>query len=135
MLCDQIPVVRRFTGGGTVVVDPSTIFVTFICNKDAVAGLQPYPQPIMSWTGALYNKVFQGIGDFHLRENGNCTLHNTSSIGRELRLYDITSGYSNLIFFFFFPDDLIGMCYFNCISFMRISKIRKYFLFSIALIG
>uniref|UniRef100_A0A7N2LXG4 BPL/LPL catalytic domain-containing protein n=1 Tax=Quercus lobata TaxID=97700 RepID=A0A7N2LXG4_QUELO len=69
VLCDQIPVVRRFTGGGTVVVDPSTIFVTFICNKDAVAGLQPYPQPIMSWTGALYNKVFQGIGDFHLREN------------------------------------------------------------------
>ncbi|KAF3973614.1 hypothetical protein CMV_002984 [Castanea mollissima] len=69
VLCDQIPVVRRFTGGGTVVVDPNTIFVTFICNKDAVAGLQPYPQPIMSWTGALYNKVFQGIGDFHLRGN------------------------------------------------------------------
>ncbi|XP_030923002.1 uncharacterized protein LOC115949875 [Quercus lobata] len=80
VLCDQIPVVRRFTGGGTVVVDPSTIFVTFICNKDAVAGLQPYPQPIMSWTGALYNKVFQGIGDFHLRENGNCTLHNTNYV-------------------------------------------------------
>ncbi|KAK7852803.1 hypothetical protein CFP56_038011 [Quercus suber] len=70
VLCDQIPVVRRFTGRGTVVVDPNTIFVTFICNKDAVAGLQPYPQPIMSWTSALYNQVFQGIGDFHLRENG-----------------------------------------------------------------
>ncbi|KAK7821803.1 hypothetical protein CFP56_037270, partial [Quercus suber] len=53
VLCDQIPVVRRFTGRGTVVVDPNTIFVTFICNKDAVAGLQPYPQPIMSWTSAL----------------------------------------------------------------------------------
>ena len=101
MLFDQIPVVRRFTGGGTVVVDPNTIFVTFICNKDAVAGLQPYPQPIMSWTSALYNKVFQGIGDFHLRENGNCTLHNTSSIGIELWLYGITSGYSNLIVLFF----------------------------------
>lgn len=69
VLCDQIPVVRRFSGGGTVLVDPGTIFVTFICNKDAVAGLQPYPQPIMSWSGALYKKVFQGIGDFHLREN------------------------------------------------------------------
>ena len=101
VLCDQIPVVRRFTGGGTVLVDPGTIFVTFICNKDAVAGVQPYPQPIMSWSGTLYNKVFQGIGDFHLRENGNCTLHNTSSIGRELWLYGITSGYSNLIVLFF----------------------------------
>lgn len=69
VLCDQIPVIRRFSGGGTVVVDPGTIFVTYICNKDAVVGLQPYPQPIMSWSGLLYNRVFQGIGDFHLREN------------------------------------------------------------------
>ncbi|KAE8124018.1 hypothetical protein FH972_018930 [Carpinus fangiana] len=76
VLCDQIPVIRRFTGGGTVVVDPGTVFVTFICNKDAVADLQPYPKPIMSWSSLLYNKVFRGIGDFHLRENdyvfGNC---------------------------------------------------------------
>ncbi|KAB1216722.1 hypothetical protein CJ030_MR4G003853 [Morella rubra] len=69
VLCDHIPVIRRFTGGGTVIVDPSTIFVTFICNKDAVPGLQPYPRPIMSWSEQIYNKVFQGIGDFHLREN------------------------------------------------------------------
>ena len=118
VLCDQIPVVRRFTGGGTVVVDPITIFVTFICNKDAVAGLQPYPQPIMSWTGALYNKVFQGIGDFHLRENGNCTLHNTSPIGRELWLYGITSGYSNLIVLFFwwsYWDALFELHFLLCV--------------------
>jgi lipoate-protein ligase A len=72
VLCDQIPVIRRFTGGGTVVVDPGTVFVTFICNKDAVADLQPYPKPIMSWSSLLYNKVFRGIEDFHLRENGTC---------------------------------------------------------------
>ncbi|KAG2679286.1 hypothetical protein I3760_11G044700 [Carya illinoinensis] len=69
VLCDQIPVIRRFTGGGTVLVDPGTVFVTFICNKDTVPGLQPYPRPLMSWSGQLYNKVFQGIGDFNLREN------------------------------------------------------------------
>lgn len=68
VLEDQIPVIRRFTGGGTVIVDHNTVFVTFICNKDAVAGLKPFPQPIMSWSGLLYNKVFQGT-DFHLREN------------------------------------------------------------------
>nr|XP_048323193.1 uncharacterized protein LOC107419235 [Ziziphus jujuba var. spinosa] len=76
VLQDEIPVIRRFTGGGTVVVDSGTIFVTLICNKDAVAGLQPYPRPIMSWSGHVYSRVFQGIGDFHLRENdyvfGNC---------------------------------------------------------------
>lgn len=69
VLQDQVPVIRRFTGGGTVIVDAGTIFVTFICNKSAIDGLQPYPRPIMSWTGKLYEKVFQTCGGFHLREN------------------------------------------------------------------
>ncbi|GLU12388.1 hypothetical protein SLE2022_290730 [Rubroshorea leprosula] len=69
VLRDQVPVIRRFTGGGTVIVDQSTVFVTFICGKDAVPGLQLYPRSIMSWSSLLYNKVFQGTGDFHLREN------------------------------------------------------------------
>ncbi|KAB2073308.1 hypothetical protein ES319_A07G073900v1 [Gossypium barbadense] len=69
VLDDQVPVIRRFTGGGTVIVDHGTVFVTFICNKEAVPNLQPYPRPIMSWSSSLYGKVFQGIGDFHLREN------------------------------------------------------------------
>ncbi|KAK6249988.1 hypothetical protein SCA6_003993 [Theobroma cacao] len=69
VLRDQVPVIRRFTGGGTVIVDCGTIFATFICNKEAVPDLQPYPRPIMSWSSLLYGKVFQGIGDFHLREN------------------------------------------------------------------
>ncbi|KVI07444.1 putative lipoate-protein ligase A [Cynara cardunculus var. scolymus] len=69
VLEDKIPVIRRFTGGGTVIVDHGTIFVSFICNKDAVADVQPYPRPIMSWSSLLYHKVFQGIADFRLREN------------------------------------------------------------------
>ncbi|CBI15212.3 hypothetical protein VitviT2T_026169 [Vitis vinifera] len=69
VLNDRIPVIRRYTGGGTVVVDCGTVFVTFICNKDAVPGLQPYPQPIMSWSSLLYALVFRGFGDFSLREN------------------------------------------------------------------
>ncbi|PON56795.1 Biotinyl protein ligase (BPL) and lipoyl protein ligase (LPL), catalytic domain containing protein [Trema orientale] len=69
VLRDGIPVIRRFTGGGTVIVDSGTVFVTLICNKEAVTGLQPYPRPIMFWSGLFYAKVFHGIGDFHLREN------------------------------------------------------------------
>lgn len=69
VLNDRIPVIRRYTGGGTVVVDCGTVFVTFICNKDAVPGLQPYPRPIMSWSSLLYALVFRGFGDFSLREN------------------------------------------------------------------
>lgn len=69
VLRDSIPVIRRFTGGGTVIVDDGTIFVTLICNKVAIPGLQPYPRPIMSWTGDLYDEVLREYGDFRLREN------------------------------------------------------------------
>ncbi|KAA8521152.1 hypothetical protein F0562_011843 [Nyssa sinensis] len=61
VLQDQIPVIRRFTGGGTVIVDHGTIFISLICNKDAVPGVLPYPRSIMSWSSLLYNEVFQGI--------------------------------------------------------------------------
>ena len=70
VLRDHIPVIRRFTGGGTVIVDQGTIFVTLICNKDAVSNVQPFPRSIMSWSGLLYSEVFKGLADFHLRENG-----------------------------------------------------------------
>lgn len=69
VLQDKIPVVKRFSGGGTVIVDRQTVFITFICNTDALPSVQPYPRPIMSWSGQLYSKVFQGVGDFSLREN------------------------------------------------------------------
>lgn len=71
VLQDKIPVIKRFTGGGTVIVDQGTVFVSLICNKDAVPGVQPYPQPIMAWSSLFYDEVFHGAGDFKLRENGN----------------------------------------------------------------
>ncbi|KAL2329958.1 hypothetical protein Fmac_017539 [Flemingia macrophylla] len=40
-----------------------------MCNKDAVSNVQPFPRSIMKWSGLLYNKVFEGIADFHLLEN------------------------------------------------------------------
>ncbi|KAM0893750.1 hypothetical protein ACQ4PT_024913 [Festuca glaucescens] len=75
VLQDRVPVIRRFSGGGTVIVDQGTVFVTFICNKTAVAGLQPFPRDIMTWTGQLYGKVFRGNGEFHLRENDYAFSH------------------------------------------------------------
>ena len=54
---DGIPLIRRFTGGGTVIVDQSTIFNSFIMNADE-AQTQPYPRNIMSWTESIYRPVF-----------------------------------------------------------------------------
>lgn len=67
---DGIPVIKRFTGGGTVIVDKSTLFVSLICNKDDVPSVQPYPRSVMAWSGSLYGEVFEGVDGFHLRENG-----------------------------------------------------------------
>ena len=87
MLRDLIPVIRRFTGGGTVIVDSGTIFTMLICNKD-VPGVQPYPHPVMSWTGQLHGEVFHGFRDFHLRENGMWHGYHSLRYGYLLLSYD-----------------------------------------------
>lgn len=60
------PIIKRFSGGGTVVVDNHTLFVTFIFQKDIFA-FPAYPEKIMKWTESIYKNVFPS--DFSLREN------------------------------------------------------------------
>ncbi len=62
-----IPVIRRFSGGGTVLIDPKTIFSTFICNAN-VLPVAPYPVSIMKWTEEFYRPVFSS-DHFQMREN------------------------------------------------------------------
>ena len=38
---DNLQVIRRFTGGGTVVVDHSTVFASFVLNVNPLEYLQP----------------------------------------------------------------------------------------------
>lgn len=61
-----IPLIRRFSGGGTVVIDENTLFITLICRSDALA-ISPFPRSIMQWTGKhLYAPL---IPSFQLEEN------------------------------------------------------------------
>lgn len=62
-----IPLIRRFSGGGTVVVDEETLFVTFICKADDIP-IQPFPHSILQWTERFYQPVFSPH-PFELREN------------------------------------------------------------------
>jgi len=62
-------VIRRFTGGGTVVVDQDTIFSTLIFQGAALPHVECYPQPIMAWTESFYSHAFSAVPGFRQREN------------------------------------------------------------------
>ncbi len=64
---DQIPVIRRFSGGGTVIVDEETLFITFIFSKSAI-DILPFPEPILRWSADLYQEAWN-IPGFGLLEN------------------------------------------------------------------
>ena len=52
-MIDDIPLIRRFSGGGTVIVDDSTLFATFVLN-DKDINTKPYPREIMDWTQKVH---------------------------------------------------------------------------------
>lgn len=64
-----VQLVKRFTGGGTVIVDQDTLFCTLIMQSDLLPHVDPFPQSIMRWTEGLYTPVFAPHGPFSLREN------------------------------------------------------------------
>lgn len=67
---DQIPVIRRFSGGGTVIVDENTLFITFIMEKKDFE-IHPFPEPILRWSSDLYRESWK-IPNFQLVENDYC---------------------------------------------------------------
>ena len=62
-----IPIIRRFTGGGTVVVDQDTVFATMLFNKKSLP-VESYPQSILKWSEQFYRPIFDQFS-FSLREN------------------------------------------------------------------
>lgn len=63
----KVPLIKRFSGGGTVYIDHNTLFVTFIFNAKKL-NIAPFPHAIMKWSEGFYRPVFES-DDFRLREN------------------------------------------------------------------
>lgn len=61
-----IPLIKRYSGGGTVVIEPTTVLVTFILNHDQIPVI-PFPKEVLKWTESLYRTAFPP--PFALQEN------------------------------------------------------------------
>lgn len=46
----RVPVLRRFTGGGTVVLDRGSLLVSLISGADALPAVGAFPNELMAWT-------------------------------------------------------------------------------------
>lgn len=64
---DNIPIIQRFSGGGTVIVDENTLFVTFIFQKNTHT-FELYPKTILEWTAAFLKKSLP-LPHFALQES------------------------------------------------------------------
>lgn len=69
-----VPVIRRFSGGGTIVSDANTLFAAFICAADAEPDVSAYPEPILAWTAGVYAAALLDCGapNFAVRANDYC---------------------------------------------------------------
>mmetsp|Transcript_19964 Transcript_19964/g.25916 ORF Transcript_19964/g.25916 Transcript_19964/m.25916 type:complete len:253 (-) Transcript_19964:969-1727(-) len=70
---DKIPVLRRFTGGGTVIVNKSTLYVSFIVDSESLLPkVKVHPREIMRWSEEFYHPVFDKLcgmdSGFHLED-------------------------------------------------------------------
>jgi lipoate-protein ligase A len=57
---DGIMVIKRFSGGGTVVLDPNSIWTTWIGRTSHFPEVDPYPRSIMDWSSST---AFQSVFD------------------------------------------------------------------------
>ena len=59
---DGIMVVKRFSGGGTVVLDHNSIWTTWIGRNQHFPHVEPFPRPIMDWSANfIYKSAFSNL--------------------------------------------------------------------------
>jgi lipoate-protein ligase A len=55
------PLIRRFSGGGTVIVDEETLFASWIVNHRDLPDVNPEPGELLQWVGSLIEPLGIGI--------------------------------------------------------------------------
>ena len=76
---DGIWVLKRFSGGGTVVVDRNCLYTTIIGRNDQLTHIPPYPREIMAWTATdVFEPLFQGLKEQALLRSSSCSSTSSS---------------------------------------------------------
>mmetsp|Transcript_30883 Transcript_30883/g.90265 ORF Transcript_30883/g.90265 Transcript_30883/m.90265 type:complete len:359 (-) Transcript_30883:1347-2423(-) len=66
---DAVQIIRRFSGGGTVVMDHSSLWTTFIGRDKDTPDVTPYPREIMKWTAdEIFSPTFQQMKESMLTQ-------------------------------------------------------------------
>lgn len=58
LAANPIPVIQRYSGGGTVVIGPDTLLVSFIMSQESLPHVAPYPESLLKWSSSLYEPLF-----------------------------------------------------------------------------
>jgi len=80
---NPVPVLRRFSGGGTIVADDRTLFTSVICRGgDAVPSVKPFPRDIMKYTGShIFAPVFDRLSKSSPRRKQASLVPSSASCG------------------------------------------------------
>lgn len=58
VVTDNIAVIKRFSGGGTVLIDSNTVFVSFIMNTGDSPS-RPFPRDLMNYATNIFKEVWR----------------------------------------------------------------------------
>lgn len=62
---ESVPIIRRFTGGGTVVADEGTIMASMVAS--ATDGRKLFPNTLMEWSVSVFSRAFTNCPGFGLK--------------------------------------------------------------------
>ena len=84
ILKDQILVIKRFSGGGTVVMDHNSVWTTIIGRTSDLSDVEPYPRSIMEWSadtifGPTFDKLNSQTSLLKNKNNNSNTSNNNNN--------------------------------------------------------
>lgn len=96
---DNVMMIKRFSGGGTVVVDQDSLLTTFIGRNKHFPDLKPFPRDIMDWSLQFFNPAFDSMNKLVNSKDSSGGRRNTLAMqGNSCGLNDIKSNITNVEF-------------------------------------